>query len=280
MSSTTYFEHKLSQAFEPKQAKLLAETLVEAYDELVKSKDFNELKSIVREIAEAQKGLTIAQQRTEQRMEELTIAQQRTEQRMEELTVAQQHTEQRMEELTIAQQHTEQRMEELTIAQQRTEQRMEELTVAQQRTEQSLRELIKEHQETRKQVGGLATTIGYSLENKAYKVLPQLLQRDFGLIVQGRLKRGYLKDNQGKELEVNIIGQALQESKTVTIIGESKSQLSKQKIDEFIRKRLQRFEGVISACFPILITHMISDSSVEKYAKNKGIAVYYSYDFE
>ena len=224
MSSTTYFEDKLSQAFEPKQAKLLAETIVEAYNNLVKVGDFNELKSLVRDIAEAQK--------------------------------------------------------ELTVAQQRTEQRVEELAVAQQRTEQSLRELIKEHQKTRKQVGGLATTVGYSLENKAYKVLPQLLQRDFGLIVQGRLKRGYLKDNQGKEVEVNIIGQALQDGKTVTIIGESKSQLSKQKVDEFIRKRWHRFESVIPACFPILITHMISSSGVEEYAKTKGIAVYYSYDFE
>jgi hypothetical protein len=224
MSSTTYFEDKLSQAFEPKQAKLLAETIVEAYDNLVKVGNFNELKSLVRDIAEAQK--------------------------------------------------------ELTVAQQRTEQRVEELAVAQQRTEQSLRELIKEHQKTRKQVGGLATTVGYSLENKAYKVLPQLLQRDFGLIVQGRLKRGYLKDNQGKEVEVNIIGQALQDGKTVTIIGESKSQLSKQKVDEFIRKRWHRFESVIPACFSILITHMISSSGVEEYAKTKGIAVYYSYDFE
>ena len=47
MFSTTYFEHKLSQAFEPKQAKLLAETIVEAYDSLVKVGDFNELKSLV-----------------------------------------------------------------------------------------------------------------------------------------------------------------------------------------------------------------------------------------
>ncbi len=224
MFSTTYFEHKLSQAFEPTQAKLLAETFVEAYDNLVKSGDFNELKSIVRDLAEAQK--------------------------------------------------------ELAIAQQRTEQRVEELAIAQQRTEQSLKELIKEHQETRKQVGGLATTVGYSLENQAYKVLPQLLQRDFGLIIQGRLKRGYLKDNQGKELEVNILGQALVEGKKVTIIGESKSQLSKQHIDSFIRKRLQRFEGVLPECFPILITHMISSSGVEEYAKKKGIVVYYSYDFE
>jgi chromosome segregation ATPase len=247
-----YFEHKLSQAFEPTQAKLLAETIVEAYEGLVKSEDFNELKSIVRELAEAQKELTVAQQRTEQRMEELAVAQQRTEQRVEELAVAQQ----------------------------RTEQRVEELAVAQQRTEQSLKELIKEHQETRKQVGGLATTVGYSLENQAYKKLPQLLQRDFGLLVQGRLKRGYLKDNQGKELEVNIIGQALHEGKMVTIIGESKSQLSKQHIDSFIRKRLRRLEEVLPAYFPLLITHMISSSSVEEYANQKGIAVYYSYDFE
>ena len=131
------------------------------------------------------------------------------------------------------------------------------MAVAQQHIEQSLRELIKEHQETRKQVGGLATTVGYGLENKAYKVLPQLLQRDFGLIVQRRLKRGYLKDNHGKKLEVNIIGQALQDGKMVMVISESKSQLSKPKVDEFIRKQLQRFEGVIPACFPILITHMI-----------------------
>ena len=245
MSSFSHLEYKLSQAFNPEQAKLLAETITAAYDDLVKVSDFNELKSIVKELAVAQQHLADAQQRTEKRVEELAVAQQRTEKRVEELAIAQQH-----------------------------------LADAQQRTEQSLQKLIEEHRETRKQVGGLATTVGYNLEDKAYKALPQLLQRDFGLIVQGRLKRGYLKDNQGKEVEVNIIGQALQDGKTVTIIGESKSQLSKQKVDEFIRKRWHRFESVIPACFSILITHMISSSGVEEYAKTKGIAVYYSYDFE
>jgi hypothetical protein len=210
MSSFSHLEYKLSQVFNPEQAKLLAETITAAYDDLVKVSDFNELKSIVKELA-------------------------------------------------VAQQH---------------------LADAQQRTEQSLQKLIEEHRDTRKQVGGLATTVGYNLEDKAYKALPQLLQRDFGLIVQGRLKRGYLKDKQGNELEVNIIGQALQNGKTVTIIGESKSQLSKPKIDKFIRKRLERFEGVIPTGFPIIITYMVSGSDVEEYARSKGIAVYYSYDFE
>ena len=89
----------------------------------------------------------------------------------------------------------------------------------------------------------MATTVGYTLENQAYKALPHLLQRDFNLRVQRRLKRGYLKDNQGQELEVNLIGQARKEDRTVIPLGESKSQLSKQKVDVFIRKRLRRDEA-------------------------------------
>ena len=65
----------------------------------------------------------------------------------------------------------------------------------------------------------------------------------------------------------------------MTIIGEAKSQLSKKQIDSFIRKPLQKFEGIISDIFPILVTYMISSRDVEDYAKKQGIVVYYSYDF-
>ena len=272
MFTTTYFEYRLATAFDKKQAKLLAEVVVEAYSELVKTSDFNELKSIVKELTVAQKELAAAQQRTEQRVGELTTAQQRTEQRVEELTTAQQRTEQRVGELTTAQQRTEQRMEELAVAQ-------KELTTAQQHTETKLQQLIDEHKDTRKQLGGLATTVGYRLEDLAYKGLPPLLERDFGLIVQGKLKRTYITDNQSQELEVNITGQGIIDGKTVTIIGESKSQLSKNHVDSFIRKRLQRFEGVVQGVFPVLVTYMVSSSDVQEYAKKQGVAVYYSYDF-
>ncbi|MGB9870162.1 MAG: hypothetical protein ACPLYD_00660, partial [Anaerolineae bacterium] len=69
---------KLGSVFEPKQARVLTEVITEAYSDLVRTRDFNELKEIVRELAEAQK-------RTEQRVEELAEAQKRTEQRVEEL---------------------------------------------------------------------------------------------------------------------------------------------------------------------------------------------------
>ena len=86
-------EKQLNEVFSPRQSTVLAGVISEAYDELVRSKDFNELKEIVRTLAEAQVH-------TEQRVEELVVAQQ-------ELAVAQQRTEQRVEELAVAQQRTE-----------------------------------------------------------------------------------------------------------------------------------------------------------------------------
>jgi len=63
------------------------------------------------------------------------------------------------------------------------------------------------------------------------------------------------------------------------IVGEGKSQLSKKGVDEFISKKLKRLEGVYEEIFPLLITYMISEPEVEDYAREKGIAIYYSYDF-
>jgi hypothetical protein len=154
-----------------------------------------------------------------------------------------------------------------------------ELAEAQKRTAVEIRELIIEHKETRKQLGGLTATVGYSLEDEADKGLPGLLKRDFGIMVKGRLKRGYVKDNKGGKIEVNIIGEAIQNGKKVMVIGEGKSQLSKNNVDEFIRRKLKRLGGVFEQIFPVLITYMISEDDVGEYAKEKEIALYYSYDF-
>ena len=175
---------------------------------------------------------------------------------------------------------------ELAEAQKRTEGRLtrlekvvEELAKAQKRTEDELRKLVLEHQETRRQLGGLSNTVGYRLEDEAFKALPELLRRDFGLAVQGRLKRQFIKDYKGVDIEVNIIGEALKNGEKVTIIGESKSQLSKNNVDEFLRKKLKRLEGIFPKALPVLVTYMISEPDVEEYAKEKGVALYYSYDF-
>ena len=169
---------------------------------------------------------------------------------------------------------------ELAEAQKRTEQRVEELAQAQKRTEQELQKLIKEHAKTREQVGGLSSTVGYILENEAMKALPTLLAQELGLKIEGRFVRKFVKDKKGRPIEVNIIGEAIKNGKKIVIIGEAKAQLSKNKVLEFLRKRMKPLQEVFGEIFPILITHMITQPDVEEYAHKHGIKrVYYSYEF-
>ena len=64
MATVQTLTRRFERVFEPEQAVVLAETITEAYNDLVKTSDFNELKAVLKELAEAQ-------QRTELRMEEL-----------------------------------------------------------------------------------------------------------------------------------------------------------------------------------------------------------------
>ena len=128
-------------------------------------------------------------------------------------------------------------------------------------------------------MGGLSTTVGYILENEAYKYLPNLLKRDFGIELTSRIKRKYIKDNKGEQIEVNIIADAYRNGKPILIVGESKSQLSKNDIDTFIKRRIKSLEGIYSELFPVMVTHMTSQPDAEDYAAKKGISLYFSYDF-
>lgn len=69
---------KLKTVFEPPQAAVLAQTIVEAYTDVVNTSDFNELTAVVKRIAEAQ-------ERTDRKMGELAEAQKRTDQKMAEM---------------------------------------------------------------------------------------------------------------------------------------------------------------------------------------------------
>ena len=71
MANRTLMLEQLGNVFSEEQAEVLAEVIFNAYNDLVRLDDFNELKEIVRELAKAQ-------QRTEQRMDSLVETQQRT----------------------------------------------------------------------------------------------------------------------------------------------------------------------------------------------------------
>ena len=71
MISPATIKERLNSVFEPAQANVLTEIFSESYTDLVKTGDFKELKSIVQQLADAQKELTDAQKRTEKELRNL-----------------------------------------------------------------------------------------------------------------------------------------------------------------------------------------------------------------
>ncbi len=133
--------------------------------------------------------------------------------------------------------------------------------------------------ETRCEVGGLSTNLGYILENEAYKVLPKLLLRDFGVKVKGRLLRKYITTDRNESFEVNIFGEAVKSGKKIIVLGESKSKLSKNDIDKFLRKQFNKLSDMFDNPLLILVTHNVTSNDVVDYANEKSIKIYFSYEF-
>ncbi len=256
----------------------MLEELERQREECVTKKEFNELKAIVKELAEAQRN-------TEQRLSELAEAQKKTEQRLSELAEAQKKTEQRLNALAEAQKKTEQRLDtltekvnELAEAQKKTEQRLNELAEAQKKTEQELKKLIGEHRKTREQLGGLAHTVGYLLEDRAFIGLPPLLEREKGIRLISPLKRDYIEIAPGRYVEINIIGKAERNGHEIWIIGECKTQLKKKDVDKFLKTLNEIKELLGQEVFPVLVTYQ-APPQVQRYVKEKGLDLYFSYQF-
>jgi hypothetical protein len=263
--------------------------------ERVTKDDFQELKQIVMELAQAQartearvEELAQAQARTEARVEELAQAQARTEARVEELAQAQVRTEARVEELAQAQARTEARVGELVQAQVRTEARVEELAQAQVRTEARLdsltqkvellaeaqlrtemevRKLAKSHQQLQQQVGGLSDAVGYGIEDRLMPFVPDYARLEFGLEVES-LDRRNVEYANGKYDEVNILASGHLNGEPVFLIGECKAKPGKKDADRF-NGMLERLPEVLKGrFFPVLIGYTFSPE-VEHYVARK-----------
>lgn len=133
---------------------------------------------------------------------------------------------------------------ELAEAQKKTEARVEELAQAQKRTEDEIAKLVRRMDIFEERLEGISNSVGYSLENISYRALPTLLNRRYGLQVEGRLVRRYVLLGR-KEIQVNIYGHAKKNGKRFIILGECKVRTSKKEVERFERyaKRISDEEG-------------------------------------
>ena len=263
MPRTQDMVRRLERSFSEDQAEVLAEVISDAYDDVVKAGDFNELKGIVGTLAV--------------RMEELAQAQSRTDARMEELAQAQGRTEVRMEELAQAQGRTEVRMDTLAG-------RMEELAQAQGRTEQVVEKLIRGIDGLRQETGGLSRSVGYALENDAYRALPAFLEREHGLRVTDRFVRTEIAGE-----EINFLARAERsDGRPVLIVGESKARLDeRRRAGRQAEKVLEALEQKVAAAakahpevevVPLLVTHYARPAFLEA-AQARGVIVVQSFEW-
>ncbi len=209
----------------------------------------------------------IAQTVTKKEFIELTNA-------VKELAEAQKRTEQRLDSLTL-------KVEELAEAQKRTEIRVEELAEAQKVTERALGQLIRDHSETRKRLESMSDAVGYGLENQSYKSLPQLLLKDIGIELEGKLVRRYFPGKRdGQYIQANIYGWGRKNGDKILILGEAKTSISRREISRFqkLAKRIADIEKYpFDKVCQVIVVHDITPN-IEQYAKEKGIRIYWSYE--
>ena len=211
MRTSTEIKERLEKVFDKAQASVLIEVIVDAYGELVKAGDFNELKAIVKELAEAQR-------RTEIKVAELA---------------------------------------------------------------EDIRILVRGLGETRSEVGGLSRSVSYALENEAYRGLPKVLKRSYGIELKDRLIRAEIG---GKE--INIFGRAKRDGRDVLVVGEAKLRLDERRkkgerdvFEELEEKgRAVREEYGEEEIVSVLITHYATKGFMRE-AKERNIIVIQSFEW-
>ena len=252
--------------------------LTQRVDQLTERMD--QLTQRVDQLTEDVRKLTQRVDQLTERMDQLTQRVDQLTQRVDQLTEDVRKLTQRVDQLTERMDQLTQRVDQLTERMDQLTQRVDQLTEDVRKLTGEMGRMKEEMKEVRQHLGGLSITVGYTLENQAYKGLPPLLEKDYGLQVKDRLLRTFLADEKGRPLEVNIYGHAQRNGEEVVILGEAKAQLSKNDIDRFLRRKVKPLQKLLPRTFLVLVTHMISSPEVEEYARKKGIALYYSYELE
>jgi len=156
-----------------------------------------------------------------------------------------------------------------------------ELAEAQKEAQKEIRILALTMKDTRRDLGGVTSTLGFMLENEAYRVLPGILKDRYGIEVKERfLRRSIRSLGIKKEGEVNIFSRGVYKDTgtEVVIIGEAKSQLGKDDIDDLL-KLSAKLKGIDKGEeFLLAITHYVRETVIE-YAREKGVEVIQSFEW-
>jgi hypothetical protein len=149
-----------------------------------------------------------------------------------------------------------------------------ELADAQKRTEISVGTLVKGLDATRTELGGLARSVGYSLENEAYRQLPQFLKEQYQIELTEKMIRFELDGE-----EINLFAKGRKGGEDILIVGEAELRLSGVGKLRQLEKKISLIKKLYPVqCLPLIVTHF-ARPQVLTAAREKGILVVQSFEW-
>jgi hypothetical protein len=138
-------------------------------------------------------------------------------------------------------------MEELTAAQTR-------MAAAQARTDLAVQALAQ-------QVGRLADTIGFTLEDLAREVTPAYLAQHYSIHVP-QLDRHFIRLD-GQELELDLYGNGQRDGERVTVVGEVRSRIYGRDVEDAVRQTARLAPQLSGTPMTVLFGFVIHPSARE-----------------
>jgi len=220
--------------------------------------------------------LTERLNRLTERVDDLTVRLDKLTERVNQLAEAQRKTEERLNQLALRVDELTERLNQLAEAQRDMAEKMSKLIDAQMQLEDSLAKLLGRMKTTEERIEWIFSSIGFTIEDKSLKALPELLKRE-GITVEGNLVRRYYKI--GDEYnQLNIYGWGRKDGEKILILGEIKTRVSRKEINEFIKlaDKVKKSEGNPTV-FLVFVAYDYRPE-IEEYLKEKGIKYFWSYE--
>jgi hypothetical protein len=173
-------------------------------------------------------------------------------------------------ELGLSQQRTDAKFQEMAEAQRQMAEEIKKLTQAQLRTEIAI-------QSMRQEIGGMANSFGYMLENEAYRHLPKFLADKHKINVSSKMIRQQVGDE-----EINVLAEGRRGKTPVLIVGEAKSRLAAQDLGQ-LKKKVKEVKKHYPAAtgreiVPVMVVHFAREKELEKAAR-QGVIVVQSFEW-
>lgn len=144
-----------------------------------------------------------------------------------------------LEDIVAVQRQTDVRLGQLTEAQQRTEVRIERLTASHEEIRDEIKDLVRVttdlvwgQNDLRKQVGGIALSVGQGLEAYAMERIPALLEQAFGFETRSAMPE--FLGPAGGTSEIDVVYRGMRRGMPLVVLCEVKTNITETEVHEFL----------------------------------------------